>query len=236
MKATTSASRLDSCFLRVDRAEKHLAELRELLAEIARRERYSVIPHKNFSPVDNITFIRRNGPIVIPSIGAILIGEICYNLRTALDYLAFALTEFDCGQKPRFTQFPIEDSKDKFRSWKKKAVSKGMNARHAACFEVFQPYKGCDWSKHLAEFRNYDTHNEFVRIDAQAVIETEANPGSSTYVINTKHPITGATVKMEIAIYIQILFGNGLPIVETLEEIKGGVAQTLADFKPKFDR
>lgn len=41
---------------------------------------------------------------------------------------------------------------------------------------------------------------------------------------------------MAVAITIEILFENGLPIVDTLEEIKSGVTETLADFKPEFKR
>jgi hypothetical protein len=43
-------------------------------------------------------------------------------------------------------------------------------------------------------------------------------------------------VNVNVSIAIEILFGNRAPIAETLEKIKAGVAQTLADFNPEFER
>jgi hypothetical protein len=236
MKTSTALDGFYSGLLRVDRAEKHLDELRELIERVERENQYSVIPHPDHYAPDKPIFVSR-GPIRVPPIGAVLIGEVCYNLRCALDYLIVSLTELDCGTKPERTQFPIEDSGDKFRSWKKKIVAKGMNTKHAALFHRLQPYDGCDWIGFLAQFNNWDKHNDFVRIDARAIVDTDPPQGSGhTFVINAKHPVTKERMQVNTTVTIQILFDNGLPIVETLEKIKAGVTQTFADFKPEFER
>jgi hypothetical protein len=38
-----------------------------------------------------------------------LVGEICYNLRSALDYLVFELAKHDSGTRQENTQFPIAE-------------------------------------------------------------------------------------------------------------------------------
>src|SRR5207253_9743560 len=52
--------------------------------------------------------------ISISMIAPILIGEVCYNLRSALDYLIHELTNIDTGPPKHKTQFPIEDGKNGF--------------------------------------------------------------------------------------------------------------------------
>jgi hypothetical protein len=53
----------------------------------------------------------------------ILVGEICYNLRSALDYLIFELAKLDSGVEQRGTQFPIMDAKQDFDGRGKSAFS-----------------------------------------------------------------------------------------------------------------
>jgi hypothetical protein len=50
-------------------------------------------------------------PFPIPEEISIVVGEICYNLRAALDYLVYELARLDSGCIQNGTQFPIEYKK-----------------------------------------------------------------------------------------------------------------------------
>ena len=168
----------------------------------------------------------------------VLIGEICYNLRSALDYLVFEIFKHDSGKTQEFTQFPIVDTKDKFRSWAKDARGKGLNSSHVADFKSLQPYNGCNWTKILRDLSNMDKHREFANIrgsfGANAFARGDPRFGRlSSPVRRTPHPAHGEMdVKVDFA--GEILFVDGSPIVETLEIVKLGVAETLEAFKPDF--
>jgi hypothetical protein len=85
------------------------------------------------------------------SIG-IRIGEVCYNLRSALDYLIFELAKLDSCAEQSGTQFPIIDAKEDFegrgkRIFLKEGINllKGINLAHVAAIEQLQPCNGCQW-------------------------------------------------------------------------------------------
>src|SRR5215467_5786119 len=82
---------LDGCFERVRRADEHLADLEQRARDVFLQQANSVVIEfdsnhpggiKNFSRPAETFFGMRFG---------VLIGEICYNLRSALDYLVFEL-------------------------------------------------------------------------------------------------------------------------------------------------
>src|SRR5436305_624365 len=108
---------LDAASQRVLRASEHLDDLRKLLGIFERENHEIITAELQAQDWREIGDLRRHvlAPMEIP----IRIGEICYNTRTALEYLVFELAKLDSGQPQDFTQFPIVDTKDKFRSWRK---------------------------------------------------------------------------------------------------------------------
>lgn len=135
---------LNGAIERARRASKHLDDLRAALMPLGNKNTMPFDPDKivireagtnfSFNPTLNVAYI-------VP----ILIGEICYNLRSALDYLIYELTKLDSPGIPQHqTQFPIEDRKKGFihrcGGW-----LKGLNQAHIASIERLQPYCGCDW-------------------------------------------------------------------------------------------
>ena len=104
---------LDDCFERVNRASEHLVELengirnaREAQADTVPIEFDRDPPHRITHRVHPETFYGMRMGIVV--------GEICYNLRSALDYLVFDLAELDSGAPQNGTQFPIIDLQQEF--------------------------------------------------------------------------------------------------------------------------
>jgi hypothetical protein len=168
----------------------------------------------------------------------ILIGEICYNLRSALDYLVFELAKFDSGVPQDNTQFPIEDTEKGFDRHAK-ARLKGINPSHIASIKCLQPCAGCDWTKTLRDISNPDKHREVtgLKITVTGTAYTPLDPGFSGIrlpVRSTPHPIAGEMdVKLDYTATIRSR--DGPVVVESLEEIKSEVAKTLTAFKAEFE-
>jgi hypothetical protein len=221
---------------RVIRAQEHLAGLRHRLAHILRQQEDAIIPQFDRNPPHGLILPLPASTFVTMRVG-VLIGEVCYNLRSALDYLVFALAELDSGIKQKGTQFPIVDTPKDF-AWRVKTWLKGLNSAHVAEIEVLQPYSGCNSAKILADLSNRDKHREFadIRGELLGIGHLPSDPKFSKLnkpIYRTPHPIVGEMhVKVEFA--AQITFADGTPIVETLEIVALFVAETLDAFKPDF--
>jgi hypothetical protein len=48
------------------------------------------------------------------------------------------------------------------------------------------------------------------------------------------HPLTGKAVDVKVHVFGQITLDDGTPVIETIKEIKTGVADTLRQFEPDF--
>jgi hypothetical protein len=191
-ETVTAPHVLDGAFERVNRAGEHLNDLNTRLEALRQENEKSVVVQFDAEPPHNIQIVV---PILAPMRIPILIGEICYNLRTALDYLVFELAKLDSGTSQRGTQFPIEDRKDNFKR-RTKTRLKGMNPHHVACIERLQPYAGCDWTKALRDFSNRDEHREFtdIQITATGRAYTSLQEAFSTLTVpirRTPHPVAG---------------------------------------------
>jgi hypothetical protein len=99
---------LNGAFERVGRTNEHLADLRQRLAELFRRQEDSIVFQFDPNPPHELKVTAVDYPRPSMRIG-VLIGEISYNLRSAMDYLVFALAQHDSGSPQEFTQFPIVD-------------------------------------------------------------------------------------------------------------------------------
>jgi len=91
---------------RVVRVKEHLADLGHRLAHILRQQEDAIIPQFDPNPPHRLVLPLPASTFVTMRVG-VLIGEVCYNLRSSLDYLVFALAELDSGIKQKGTQFPI---------------------------------------------------------------------------------------------------------------------------------
>src|SRR5437016_970997 len=99
-------SQLDGAFARIDRAGEHLAELEAIIHTFrqGRHDAYSIKLDPNLIKNGDI---EPEWPVFNRLRIAIIVGEICYNLRAALDYLIYELDLLDCGQVQDGTQFLI---------------------------------------------------------------------------------------------------------------------------------
>jgi hypothetical protein len=229
---------------RVARAEEHLAELQRQIASLKWENMRAFIPQFDLEPPHYLKLIPIPDLMVDAQVDmGIRIGEILYNLRGALDYLVYRLWWLDSGSAPLledFTQFPIEGSSDRFKV-RRKTWLKKIDDVHAAMIERAQPYNTVRWSKALQTFNNWDKHRGFVDIEGRVTGTAFARPIDANFdeirapIQRAQHPIHGEVdVKVHLSVSIQFKDGTSVPIMDALDEIKRGVAQTLADFHPEF--
>jgi hypothetical protein len=203
------------------------------------------VNHNDVVPIDpNTKFlgdvklpVRVEAPIRIP----VLIGEICYNLKSGLDYIVFELAKYDSRIAQDGTQFPIESTKQGFMGRKKQGWLKGINEAHIAAIKRLQPYKGCNWTGTLQALRNPDTHRELVSISRELVATVyvfgeDPNFDSLPFpVLRAPHPLTRAEVDVKIQLSPgTILFTDRTPVIETLEKLILNVTETIEMFNPEF--
>jgi len=230
---------LDGCFARVGRADEHLADLKIRLNAVFEQQAHSIgIEYDPNPPHKDIILAQPTETFFGMSI-AIRIGEICYNLRSALDYLVFELATLDSGCEQSGTQFPIEGSPEGFVG-RRKTYLKGVNDAHVARIEQLQPYKRCQWTKNLRDASNPDKHRHFVKAGGSftATIHSSLDTDLDRVIGHARmvmHPVHGP-VKMKVHMIGSITFADGTPIVETFEEIKAEVSNILVAFKPEFQR
>ncbi len=222
---------LDGAFERVKRTEKHLVDLDVEIRAFEEAQGEFRPQNLNEEQIDAEHAKGGEVPLPMPSQVSILIGEIAYNLRAALDYLVYALAVLDSGKEQSSTQFPIEDTPEGFEGRKKQGFLRGLNVAHIAGIERLQPYKGCDWTRLLRSLSNADKHRHLTLIirPKQMVLilgRTVTQTGPSTFETNVDVKDRWAKTR--------VLFTDGSPIVETLQTLKSQVADTLEAFKPDF--
>src|SRR5229473_140882 len=120
---------LDHAFARLDRTEEHLTDLRRrcdaFIDEQRKSARLDLKTQPSGEPRKLVDFPSTEPPLVL----RVIVGEIAYNMRSALDYLIYALAEHDSGKPQDGTQFPIVDRPEDFEG-RKRAWLKGVSDPH----------------------------------------------------------------------------------------------------------
>jgi hypothetical protein len=230
---------LDNAFKRIERAGKHLSDLDAEIAEYRRFKNESALMHLSNDKEGNV---RPLGAAVFdydptPDL-SILVGEIAHNLRSALDYLIYELARLDSGQTQSRTQFPIESTPQGFNG-RRNTFLKGISASHTMEIEALQPYKGCGWTKTLAEISNQDKHRELVMIATPSVVrwhlESERpqnlEPGAK---IHRAPQADGTEAYVAVDFVVRVEFSDGAPVYETLQALKQNVVDTLTHLKSNW--
>jgi len=233
--------RLDGAFLRTERAGEHLADLEGRIRNFIDTKK-DKIPFQFDTDTCQISFspLYIKGDILL-DIWPVLIGEIIYNLRSALDYLIFELAFLDSGSEQRDTQFPIEHTPEGFNR-RRKPFLKGLSVKHIAGIEALQPYNGTTWTHLLALLSNPDKHRHLTPVvnQAESVIKVSAHApgeleGVSGHVYRTKNG-AGDVLDMHVEtdFALNVTFSDGTPIIETLQQLKFQVRDLLTTFNSEF--
>ena len=152
-------SDLNGVRIKIARANLHLAELKERLDDWRGAEPYPIIVEIEPNTRDQLWKV---GADPLPPPNLPVIGDMLFNLRSALDHLAWQLILKAKGTPSSRTEFPIFNDPDKWRRDSPRKMA-GMNDAMKNRIEALQP---C-FSKHiynnaalwgLQEYGNTDKH------------------------------------------------------------------------------
>ncbi len=219
---------LDNAYARVRRAKQHLTSLKRELTKFFGQP--TSVPHTvNVDVADgDFTIYDFSNHVVSPT-WSILVGECVYNLRAALDYLIYELAFLDSGQIQQGTQFPIEDTPSGWNG-RKATYLRGIFDPHKAIIKTLQPCDGSNWTKILRDISNPDKHKTLRVVRPSQRIEWGLGRYGQTHSMATSlYP-----VEMDAQVTSEILFDDGRPVIETLQEMHTQVTNVIDMFKPEF--
>lgn len=165
------ADLLDGAGRKLDRAKEHLTVFNHESTTWLAQENFCRLEFEDHG--DERWYVLESLAVPPPRLSAIL-GDCVQNLRSSLDYLAWALVLANKCAPGDWTYFPI------YRKWKAgakfspKCVT-GMNPRAVAIIEKLQPYYGgknpdTDLLWFIRELSNTDKHRELTIVLNQAVV------------------------------------------------------------------
>jgi hypothetical protein len=184
--------------MKLIRADEHLKALNNEVAVFLKIRPYEVVTKKDI-PAGNLCakVLYRHAP---PDLLLMLIGDVLYNLRSALDHLAWSLAGI---RADRFTEFPIFIDESRFRptdNHGNPASGGGLGKMHNMpipaqnIIELLQPYKGVHglpeseplWLLH--QLGNEDKHRTINLVAAEVNGRLDVSTGS-----HPAHGLTGST-------------------------------------------
>jgi hypothetical protein len=185
-----------------------------------------------------------------------IIGDFFHAIRSALNYLAYELVVLNGNQPGDRIQFPIFPSHSEFKGKKGQQQVAGICDRHVALLERFQPYHGRHPLRHpldkVRRMSNQDRHGllvvgfghisdfELVTTRGERRLVTATSPGFSPLKDGARISSIGfergrgVEVKMERDPTLDIVFRDGLGVLEVLREIGAHVHWIINQFAVDF--
>jgi hypothetical protein len=233
--------RLDGAYLRVERAGEHLADLESRISAFINTEKDKVPFEFNTDTCQIRIGVFEVKWDTLWDSWRVLIGEIIYNLRAALDYLIYELALLDSGAEQQGTQFPIEHTPQGFNG-RRNSFLKGLSVKHITSIEVLQPYNGTTWAHLLALLSNPDKHRHLtpvVNLSESRINISAHTPGELKGVLSHVYRTKNAAgelldMQVETDFALHVTLSDGTPIVETLQQLQFQVRNTLDAFKSEF--
>jgi hypothetical protein len=154
---------LDDCRAKIRRTRSHVEDLTRTVEAFLDQDPYELVHRDDEHTGERIISVHVRAEVPSAEL-ATIVGEIAYNLRSALDYLAQQLIRAN-GQTPtRTTEFPIFERRERYNAEAPRKV-RGMSPQAIAFVERLQPFA---WSTPverrplwiLHELRNADAHRE----------------------------------------------------------------------------
>lgn len=245
---------LAGAFARIDRADRHVDELKLVIERYRKTQQDKLISDEEkvnrllpLRPGQKINSRFRSQVLNdFPLEAAVIVGEVIYNLRAALDYLIYELAWQDSGSEKNGTQFLIEDVRisRKNPKWgfepRSKTCLLGLHQHHIDAVENLQPYKGCAWTKTLRDISNPDKHRQLTAIggliEAISVMECGISGSLNDRPGKISRGAGGsyADTHIDLQYALSVTLPDGTDIVKTLEILKREVRATIDEFKPEF--
>jgi hypothetical protein len=240
---------------KVERANKHILDLNELLNTFTKSDFYSVSVKKNKGSNYLFFDIDRTG---FPGTDAALItGDAIHNLKSALDLLYYQAVEAATGSTESYTRFPIRDTRENLETalnggLKKKATTDNPHPGLICdlLMDIVKPYTAGNyplWALHELNIR--DKHQLLIPVfevmrfmnicleDDKHISFPEgrffALDASSSFKLNREGNLT---VKNKGNAATAILFNVGIPyasqsVIQALYEIAESVTRAIDAFE-----
>ena len=133
----------DGIFAKISRADDQASSLKADMDRLCADIRQSIV-HEVHEDADEQVWVFRGSTPNVPIEWFIRLGEILYNLRSALDHLVWQLV-FANGREPgRHNSFPIIKNEDDWQTQKteKRWMLKGVSQSAEDTIQCLQPYTG----------------------------------------------------------------------------------------------
>lgn len=128
---------LEAINWRLERAYKHLCSLNDELDIFSNQKDGRIVGH--FERDTSEYVFRFGGELPDPRIG-LVVSEFAHHLRAALDNLVWQLVLLRGGCPTRRTEFPIYESRERYRRYGRTAL-RGVSADDRALIESIQPFE-----------------------------------------------------------------------------------------------
>jgi hypothetical protein len=240
-EAMTADDRIRLIRVKIERANKHIAELEDFVMQSG------VLHGKSFrldanaetgKPFLNIGSFN----IYEPGLPAI-IGDAVHNLRSALDHLAYHLVMVgtDKGgirtERWENIQFPITHSADSYKSKRTAGKVEGMERKAIAAIDKLRPYKGGNeplWLLHKLD--NTNKHSFILPIGEDVIIAGVSLRASEPFFSSIGDPKTNDDMDFtgEEAL-IEPAVGKANVVLPTLHQLSELVSNIIASFHPLLE-
>ena len=178
---------LDGVYAKLARASEHHDALYQAVEGFFESKPYEITDELDASGTEYVGRFYMRRPFD-PRL-ATLIGDCLFNVRSALDHLAWALASRH-GPPPRSTEFPIFIDENKFHAFEKDGVTPKRGSGLAkiagirdpearANIAALQPYKG--WAGSSADQHPLWLINELNRVDKHQLLLVVATRSRGTY-------------------------------------------------------
>lgn len=249
---------LDGPRLKVKRAVLEIDLLERQINRFIAQAQYEIVAAEfNKATGKRVYRLKINGnPRVDPNLG-LLCGEICHNLRSALDQLVYQLYLLDPANDPKDqrTQFPIlskAPSRKNGQSFERRTINsdlKGVRKKHRDMIELQQPCKRRQGGANgplaiLSNLNNADKHRMLKELQVPGgMYEYEIKGSNASFRPSPARVLRDGAKLFEFDPSVTVLPGfepqvsfwdEQLPVVLSLRLIAQKVSSIIEDFNADF--
>ena len=166
---------------KIHRARECLGSLRSDITahcEYQTKRRTLEMESRARNPILQRFHLRESDPGYVPMDFPIRVGEIAYNLRSALDHLVYALVLDNGGTPSRQHEFPIFEDEERYREAVPARLS-GVAQDRLDLIEAFQPFRS-RMGHHLLMLRlicNIDKHRHLNVVNTHTSLDARLKEG-----------------------------------------------------------
>ncbi len=241
--------------LKIERANDHITELQSLVQIFCESQSYTsrLDVEPDGQQALKVIFDLSPFPSKIP----VIIGDILFQLRSALDHLVCALAIHNGANKVSDISFPTGTSRDHFEKQAKERLHR-LSLDAKAMVSNLEPYNGGKghWLRVLHSINIVDKHQALIPA-AAATFQTNASlsfkPGIGRNVVSAprlvplfereitvmKLPASATEIKGDLNVSIDIVFGNvefvkGEPVLSSLKQFSYLMNVIIIEFEERF--